>query len=650
MSGAKRSSLDEFLVEVSRGKRISRSYGHPVGAATVTPPLPTKSSSSTSETLSATPAPTSSEDAVGYGSLPLTSSLSSLSVSTASPTIGSRTKSTEQQQQQQQQQQHANATAATVHGNETPEELRKSQLQAASNAIVILNRNTVIAIDWKEFAQISPYFRAAFYGGFSETKSKLLNFDRTKGEEFLHCCAVLSRLMSENKWEVPNLQWMSLQKAFEILDIASYLLIDPLLELISEVIVAKVNADSLVLAYHKAENRHVPLAQKLWKIIVRQFDRLLANNTFLALSETEILKLLCDRYLNINQNEETTMVRKWITANDHDSGGAVRLREELRGRNDTVGFSENEPRLPNSVLLASGGWSNVGPTMLVEALDSRAQKWVRSELKLFELPRAYHAVINTGEHLFTIGGFNGAEYYRSTRRFSLTNQQCTEAAPMYDQRCYVGCGLLDPERIIAIGGYNNHDRLRSAEILHIPRNQWHRIAEMSVRRSDGHCVIMKNVAYAIGGFDGMNCHSSVEYYEPQRDRWFIMSSNMTSRRSGVGAATLEGVVFICGGFDGTNRLQTCEFIDAREGKWHCLRSMNRPRSNFGIEVLNNQVVVAGGYGGMVGTIGETEAYDFRSNNWIELPTMSLRRSALYLTRVDNHDIIEAFVRPKCTAA
>lgn len=53
---------------------------------------------------------------------------------------------------------------------------------------------------------------------------------------------------------------------------------------------------------------------------------------------------------------------------------------------------------------------------------------------------------------------------------------------MYDQRCYVGCGLLDPERIIAIGGYNNHDRLRSAEIFHIPKNQWHRIAEMSVRR------------------------------------------------------------------------------------------------------------------------------------------------------------------------
>uniref|UniRef100_A0A2K6W815 BTB domain-containing protein n=1 Tax=Onchocerca volvulus TaxID=6282 RepID=A0A2K6W815_ONCVO len=628
MSEAKSSA-----VKVSRKSRTSKNCRQPVEASITTIAA---ESSSTSE--STTPLSTRSTEFNDYGSLAILSS--ALSLSSASLIVGSAAKFTTQR--------HFNITATAVNRKRAHAELCKPQLPAPTNATLILNRNTVITIDRKEFAQISPYFRAAFYGGFSETKSRLLSFDRTKSEEFLHCCAILNQLMSENKWKVPNLEWMNLQKAFEILDIASYLLIDPLLTLISDVIVSKINADSLVLAYHKAENRHVPLAQKLWKIIVRQFDRLLINNTFLALSEIEILKLLCDRHLNINKNEETTMVRKWITANDYDGSGAIQLRQELCGRNDTVGFSENEPRLPNSVLLASGGWSNLGPTMLVETLDSRAQRWIRSELKLFELPRAYHAVINTGEYLFTIGGFNGAEYYRSTRRFSLNNQECVEVAPMYDQRCYVGCGLLDSERIIAIGGYNNHDRLRSAEILHIPTNQWHRIAEMSVRRSDGHCVIMKNVAYAIGGFDGMNCHASIEYYEPQRDRWFIVSNNMSSRRSGVGAAILEGVLFICGGFDGTSRLQTCEFIDTREGKWHRLRSMNRPRSNFGIEVLNNQVVVAGGYGGMVGTIGETEAYDFRSNSWIELPTMSLRRSALYLTRVENHEIIDAFVRPKCT--
>ncbi|VDN27828.1 unnamed protein product [Gongylonema pulchrum] len=162
---------------------------------------------------------------------------------------------------------------------------------------------------------------------------------------------------------------------------------------------------------------------------------------------------------------------------------------------------------------------------------------------------------------------------------------------MYDQRCYVACAQLDEERIIAFGGYNNYDRLRTAEIFHIPTNQWH-------------------------------------------------------RRSGVGAANMERVIIVCGGFDGTSRLQSCEFLDEREGKWHVLKSMNRPRSNFGIEVLGNEVVVAGGYGGIVGTIDDTEAYDFRANAWKELPKMGLRRSAVYLTKIEYHDIIEAFVRPK----
>ncbi|MCP9259706.1 hypothetical protein DINM_002942 [Dirofilaria immitis] len=432
MSEEKNSTLNQFVVEISR-RTVEE-------ASTV---AIADKSSTTSDATSITPLSTHSTDPNEYGSIsPLSSTLS---ISSASLTIKSSTKHTVQQ--------HLNNTVTIVDEKKRIlTELCKSQsqLQASTNATVILNKDTVITIDRKEFAQISPYFRAAFYGGFLETKSRLLSFDRTKSEEFLHCCAILNQLMSENKWKVPNLQWMNLQKAFEILDIASYLLIDPLLTLISDVIISKVNADSLVLAYHKAENRHVPLAQKLWKIIVRQFDRLLVNNTFLALSETEILKLLNDKHLNINKNEETAMVRKWITVS------AVRLREELYGRNDTVGFSENEPRLPNSVLLASGGWSNVGPTMLVETLDLRAQN-------------GYVRIINTGEYLFTIGGFNGAEYYRSTRRFSLNDQECVEVAPMYDQRCYVGCGLLDSERIIAIGGYNNHDRLRSAEILHIPK-------------------------------------------------------------------------------------------------------------------------------------------------------------------------------------
>lgn len=73
-----------------------------------------------------------------------------------------------------------------------------------------------------------------------------------------------------------------------------------------------------------------------------------------------------------------------------------------------------------------GGWSNAGPTIVVETLDMPTKRWIQSDVKLFETPRAYHGVVNTGEDLYTIGGFNGAEYYRSTRKFNLKTRVCAD--------------------------------------------------------------------------------------------------------------------------------------------------------------------------------------------------------------------------------
>lgn len=54
----------------------------------------------------------------------------------------------------------------------------------------------------------------------------------------------------------------------------------------------------------------------------------------------------------------------------------------------------------------------------------------------------------------------------------------------------------------------------------------------------------------------------------------------------------------------------------------------------------------GGYSGIIGTINEAESLDIRTNTWMQLPSMNIRRSALYLTRIDYHEIIEKFIRHK----
>ncbi|KAK6107985.1 hypothetical protein QQG55_30350 [Brugia pahangi] len=208
MSEAQSSSLDQFVEEASqRSKNCHNSCDKSIV------PLATKSFS-ISEALSITQSSSSSlssslsnqsTDISDYDSSDVISSaLSALSVSTASLNIKSTVNSITQQ--------HFNKTIiTTIDGKKY-----KSQQKARSSATIILNRNIAITMDRIEFAQISPYFRAAFYGGFSEAKSKLLSFDRSKSEGFLRCCALLNQLMSENKWKMPNLQWMSLQKAFEV--------------------------------------------------------------------------------------------------------------------------------------------------------------------------------------------------------------------------------------------------------------------------------------------------------------------------------------------------------------------------------------------------------------------------------------------------
>ncbi|VDK62606.1 unnamed protein product [Gongylonema pulchrum] len=50
-----------------------------------------------------------------------------------------------------------------------------------------------------------------------------------------------------------------------MLDVASYLLVDPLLTLLSDVIVSKVNADTLVLAYHRAGGNTEVIARQTFE-------------------------------------------------------------------------------------------------------------------------------------------------------------------------------------------------------------------------------------------------------------------------------------------------------------------------------------------------------------------------------------------------
>jgi hypothetical protein len=139
---------------------------------------------------------------------------------------------------------------------------------------------------------------------------------------------------------------------------------------------------------------------------------------------------------------------------------------------------------------------------------------------------------------------------------------------MHERRCYVNAARIDSTHIIACGGYNNRERLTSAEILDVNRNVWTEVASMNVIRSDAHAVELDGRIYCVGGFDGHSCHRTVEVYDPVLNQWSMLDREMRDKRSGVSAISINGVILGIGGFSGRHRLSTAEFYDPREGIWH----------------------------------------------------------------------------------
>lgn len=75
------------------------------------------------------------------------------------------------------------------------------------------------------------------------------------------------------------------------------------------------------------------------------------------------------------------------------------------------------------------------------------------------------------------------------------------------------------------------------------------------------------------------------------------------------------------------RLQSVEAYNPRTNTWHAVTPMQTPRSNFGIEVLDGQLFVVGGFNGS-NTTTDVEFYDAKTNEWSEAQGMEISRSGL----------------------
>lgn len=85
------------------------------------------------------------------------------------------------------------------------------------------------------------------------------------------------------------------------------------------------------------------------------------------------------------------------------------------------------PRLPHEVIFAIGGWSGGTSKGCIETYDTRADRWVNIPADDPAGPRAYHGTAVIGFKIYSIGGYDGVEYFNTCRVFDAVKKTWKEA-------------------------------------------------------------------------------------------------------------------------------------------------------------------------------------------------------------------------------
>uniref|UniRef100_A0A3B3T072 Kelch like family member 10 n=1 Tax=Paramormyrops kingsleyae TaxID=1676925 RepID=A0A3B3T072_9TELE len=244
------------------------------------------------------------------------------------------------------------------------------------------------------------------------------------------------------------------------------------------------------------------------------------------------------------------------------------------------------PRLPADILPAIGGW-NDRPSNVIEAYDSRADRWVNMTQQ-GDRPRAHHGMVYLKGFVYCIGGCDGGACLNSVHKFDPIARIWHIVAPM-------------------------QSRLNTVERYDPETDRWSFIQPMNVERSDASATTLHGKIYICGGFNGAECLATAECHDPITNRWSMIAP-MRTPRHGVGVIAHHGRIYAVGGTDRSECLRSVEVYDPLTNRWHAVAPMYNRRCNFSIEVVHDQIFVVGGQDGFR-TITTVECYDAGTGNW-----------------------------------
>lgn len=184
------------------------------------------------------------------------------------------------------------------------------------------------------------------------------------------------------------------------------------------------------------------------------------------------------------------------------------------------------------------------------------------------------------------------------------------------------------EVIVAVGGEDDKVVLRSVECFDPQSSQWRTLACLPFAVSKHGLVVSRNqyLFMAGGEFPDGSASKSFWRYDPGFDNWLELTS-MNMPRSELGLAMLDGCIYAVGGWEGTARLDTVERYNMETNTWSFTAPMKMAVTSPAVVAHDGLLYVTGGAVLEDGDgIDLVQCYDPCTNTWEELAPMLIARS------------------------
>uniref|UniRef100_A0A4W4G0M3 BTB domain-containing protein n=1 Tax=Electrophorus electricus TaxID=8005 RepID=A0A4W4G0M3_ELEEL len=198
-------------------------------------------------------------------------------------------------------------------------------------------------------------------------------------------------------------------------------------------------------------------------------------------------------------------------------------------------------------------------------------------------------------------------------------------APMHYARSGLGTAALNGQ-LIAAGGYNREECLRTVECYDPKTDSWRFIAPMRTPRARFQMAVLMGQLYVMGGSNGHSDELSCgETYNPNMDEW-AQVPELRTNRCNAGVCSLNNKLYVVGGSDpcGQKGLKNCDAFDPVTKEWTSCAPLNIRRHQAAVCELDGFMYVIGGAESW-NCLNSAERYNPENNTWTLIAPMNVAR-------------------------